>query len=69
MVPGVVDTVTSEIIKRLDRIIELLELQTFVPEDTVPHCAHEHTQDLSTMGMAPKSVIHCLDCGETIRRL
>ena len=57
------------IARRLDRIIELLELQTFVPEDAVPVCPHEHAVDIGTMGMKVGELMLCNDCGEKFTRV
>ncbi len=54
------------ILKRLDRIIELLELQTFIPEGTVT-CEHRRTEDRGLMGDLPGSQVYCLDCGERVQ--
>ena len=60
----------EEVLAKLDRIIELLELQTFVPEDAVPAgCQHANVLDHTTMGMPPRSLLECKDCGEMIRRV
>ena len=56
------------IARRLDRIIELLELQTFVPEGAVPVCPHEHAADIGTMGMRPGEQMQCNDCGAVFSR-
>ena len=59
----------TAVLGKLDRIIELLELQTFVPEDAVPAgCQHEQTRDMGTMGMEPGAVLQCVRCFEIIRR-
>jgi len=56
----------DEILKRLDQIIALLELQTFGPEPG--ECIHEHKTDLSTMGERPGTRVQCNDCGAMIER-
>jgi len=52
------------ILERLDRIIELLELQP--PQEQ--GCPHERVTDLGTMGMQPGEKLRCMDCGQIISR-
>lgn len=60
----------ADIITRLDRIIELLELQTFVPEDAAPPpCPHKNAVDRGVMGMRPGERMECKDCGEIFSRI
>jgi hypothetical protein len=53
---------------KLDRIIELLELQTFVPEGAAPVCGHENAIDIGTMGMHPREKMYCPKCDTTFDR-
>ena len=47
---------------RLDKIIELLEIQAF---DLVERpCAHSDAVDIGVMGMAPGERMRCKACGE-----
>jgi hypothetical protein len=58
----------NEIIKRLDRIIELLELQTFIPEDAIAICQHEKAIDVGTMGTPPGERMYCPQCNQHFSR-
>ncbi len=56
-----------EILKRLDRIIELLEYQTFGPSGP-ERCLHANVQDIGRMGQKPGTRLRCKDCGAVIER-
>jgi hypothetical protein len=47
---------------KLDQIIRLLELQTFMPGEA-DACTHQNATDLGTMGMRPGERMRCNDCG------
>jgi hypothetical protein len=46
------------LINRLDMIISLL-----MGETEPVGCPHENAEDLSTMGQAPGTTMHCQQCG------
>jgi hypothetical protein len=56
------------VIERLDRIIEILEDQTYPPTDAVPVCLHENAVDIGTMGMRPGERMQCAKCGAVFSR-
>ncbi len=55
-----------EILERLDRIIALLEYQTFGPSGP-QECLHRNVQDIGRMGQKPGSVGRCKDCGAILK--
>ena len=57
----------AELAERLDRIIKLLELQTFIPVDQIQGCQHRNKSDVSVMGDAPMTKFYCADCGRYLR--
>ena len=57
----------AQLIERLDKIVALLELLAFPPDDDV--CTHENAIDAGTMGMRPGERMVCRDCGETFSRV
>ena len=58
----------TELTKRLDRIIALLEMQTIVPDDALPICEHQNALDLGAMGDMPGQKMYCRDCGQNFSR-
>lgn len=56
----------ATITERLDKIVALLELQTFGGPDEEPFkCPHTNAQDLSCNGMRPRERMYCPECGKT----
>ncbi len=53
------------VIERLDKIVMLLEMQTF-PEEG---CGHEKAIDRGVMGDIPGEHMFCPDCQETFSRI
>jgi len=53
---------------RLDRIIEILSDQTYLPEGA-DKCPHAKAVDLGVMGDKPGAKMRCLDCGEIFPRI
>lgn len=54
----------TELMSKLDKIIEILEHQTYVL-DSPMECSHERAVDVGpgTMGTMPGGHMHCPDCG------
>ena len=59
----------GEISDKLDRIIALLELQTFPPDPGESGCSHEKAIDIGVMGMKPGEKMRCMTCGEILSRI
>lgn len=62
------DEKLAAILTRLDRIIQILEDQTYVPEDAKPVCPHAHAIDRGVMGDKPGEKMECRDCGQFFSR-
>lgn len=55
------------ILERLDKIVALLEYQTFGPAGA-QQCLHVNTKDIGVMGDTPGTKLKCKDCGTVLGR-
>lgn len=62
----------DSIVALLRRIVELLELQTIIPEDAEilqAACQHERAVDRGVMGDRPGANMFCPDCKQSFSRI
>ncbi len=58
----------ASIMAQLNRIVRLLELQTFAGGEA-PGCLHENAVDHGVYGDQPRAKMFCPDCNETFSAL